>query len=106
MIKMPAGPMEGIQNNLSLWTRARSFPRSFPAKAFQYLNRHANELFPRKAESAISFFGGSGCFYFVCFGRLFYFFGRQHIMDLFSAILSALVIRQILAAILKNYFPD
>jgi len=39
----------------------------------------------------ISFFGGLGCFYFACFGRLFYFLVRQHIMDLFSAILSALV---------------
>jgi len=37
----------------------------------------------------ISFFGGLGCFYFVCFGGLFYFLVRQHIMDLFSAILSA-----------------
>jgi len=39
----------------------------------------------------ISFFGGLGCFYFACFGGLFYFLVRQHIMDLFSAILSALV---------------
>ncbi|PGH37375.1 MAG: hypothetical protein CRN43_21545 [Candidatus Nephrothrix sp. EaCA] len=37
----------------------------------------------------ISFFGSSGCFYFACFGGLFYFLVRQHIMDLFSAILSA-----------------
>src|SRR6218665_992975 len=34
-----------------------SLPRSFPAKAFKYLNRHTNELFSGKAGSAVSFFG-------------------------------------------------
>src|SRR6218665_1970231 len=76
----------------TLWEVALSLPCSFPIKAFKYLNRHANEFFSGKAESAVSFFGGSGCFHFVCFGGLCYFLVRQHIMDLFSAILSALAI--------------
>src|SRR6218665_596506 len=56
-----------------------------------YLNRRANEFLGGKSSWKFHFFGGSGCFYFACFGGLFYFLVRQHIMDLFSAILSALV---------------
>ncbi|PGH37388.1 MAG: hypothetical protein CRN43_21465 [Candidatus Nephrothrix sp. EaCA] len=54
----------------TLWEAALSLPCSFPIKAFQYLNRHANEFFSGKAESAVSFFAGRGYFYFVYFDWL------------------------------------